>query len=128
MAEGISFAIRARKTWEINFFQKTIVHSTVDILLYPAHYKSQNRKLWPKLTYSGWGQGPTVFRDEIMNRPPLINATTTTINDKYSIFVEYVNDANAKIFGYDNSRMKQKEGITNEIMKIVGKQAKAFLD
>ena len=80
------------------------------------------------MTYSKWGWGPTVFQDEIMPRPPIINAATTTINDKYFIFVEYVNDANAKVFGYDNSRMKQKEGITNEIMEIVGKKAKAFLD
>ena len=68
------------------------------------------------------------FQSEIINRPPTSDSTMAIINEKYTTFVEYVNNISTNIFGPNNSSKKQKEWITNEIMEIVDKKAKAFLD
>ena len=62
-----------------------------------------------------------------MNRPAASGSDNMTINQKYANFVDYVNKASNEIFTHDNSDKKRNEWVTNEIMEIVDKKAKAFL-
>ena len=68
------------------------------------------------------------FQDEITNRPVTTEPTNTTVNEKYSDFVAYVNNASEKFFKSNNDGRKQKEWVTDEIMEIVDKKAQAFLE
>ncbi len=68
------------------------------------------------------------FQTELINRPTPSTSTNANINQKYSEFVDYVNDISKKIFEVDSNGKKQKEWLTNEIMETVDKKGQAFLD
>ena len=68
-----------------------------------------------------------VFQAELKNRSTASGSDNMTINQKYANFVDYVNKTSNEIFTHDNSDKKRKEWVTNEIMEIVDKKAKAFL-
>ncbi|CAF4976917.1 unnamed protein product, partial [Rotaria sp. Silwood1] len=74
-------------------------------------------------------QHKLAFQAQLNNRPQQQHtSTTSTIDDKYNAFVDYVRQASRASFQDDQAGRKYKEWLTDEILDLVDKKAKAFLD
>ncbi|CAF4133783.1 unnamed protein product [Rotaria sp. Silwood2] len=70
------------------------------------------------------------FQVQLHCRPQLQQQQTsssTTIDDKYNAFVDYVHQASKTTFELDRTNKKQKDWLTDEILDVVDKKSKAFL-
>jgi exonuclease III len=63
-----------------------------------------------------------------LNRRPQQPTFSQTIDQKYTDFVDYVHQTSGLIFQQDGNGRKHKEWLTDEILDVVDKKAKAFLD
>ncbi|CAF4222130.1 unnamed protein product [Rotaria sp. Silwood2] len=68
------------------------------------------------------------FQRQLNGRPQQQQTSSQTIDDKYNSFVDYVHQASGAAFQQDGNGGKQKEWLTDEILDLVDKKAKAFLD
>ena len=68
------------------------------------------------------------FQAEVNKRSSEPRTTSHNIDCKYTEFVNHIRQASEVSFQQDVSNKKQKEWLTDEIMNVVDKKAKAFLD
>ncbi|CAF2569830.1 unnamed protein product, partial [Rotaria sp. Silwood2] len=90
--------------------------------------KSQILRLDPKKLKNE--QCKLAFQVQLHCRPQLQQQQTsssTTIDDKYNAFVDYVHQASKTTFELDRTNKKQKDWLTDEILDVVDKKSKAFL-
>ena len=90
--------------------------------------KSQILRLDPKKLKNE--QCKLAFQAQLHCRPQLQQQQTsssTTIDDKYNAFVDYVHQASKTTFELDRTNKKQKDWLTDEILDVVDKKSKAFL-
>ncbi|CAF3917753.1 unnamed protein product [Rotaria magnacalcarata] len=69
-----------------------------------------------------------VFQRQLNARPQQQQISSQTIDDKDNSFVDYVHQVSGAAFQPDENGGKQKEWLTDEILDLVDKKAKAFLD
>ena len=68
------------------------------------------------------------FQAELSRRPSQTESSTDNIDHKYNVFVNYVPQTSTTLFQQDTNTKKRKEWLTDEIMDIVNKKSKAFLE
>ena len=66
------------------------------------------------------------FQVQLNRRPQ--QPTSPTIDQKYTDFAEYVRQTSVSIFQQDRNGRKHKGWLTDEILDVIDKKAKAFLD
>ncbi|CAF3297940.1 unnamed protein product, partial [Rotaria sp. Silwood2] len=70
----------------------------------------------------------TAFQVQLNRRLQQPTSPHQTIDKKYTDFVDYVRQTSGSIFQQDRNVRKHKEWLTDEILDVVDKKSKAFLD